>query len=293
MPTLLAGAPSSRKMPGLDTWHVADRGNANDEFNMFAGMGGGDPFRGDWIDLVNDFYLTGIQELYHIGKGNVRTHVYNKIGVLHISKFVLIDPDGKETEIPAVDCLPPSFPRWAVKVVRQYGRVMLESTLVTRFNAPGAGKYRLKIHGGIPARDAAALNVYVNRQRQLRMLDISFKNPDDFPRNSTSEKSLCARARTRSPSIRARSTPDGATARWPSGKRPPWAKASRSPTESVTFATDYDRMWPDTWSGRKKIYFFSWDGTSRTVEVAAGVGLGQVGNPLPAWSRRPRERGAP
>ena len=31
-------------------------------------------------------------------------------------------------------------------------------------------------------------------------------------------------------SIRARSTRDGATARWPSGKRPPWARASKSPT---------------------------------------------------------------
>ena len=45
---LLAGLPNTRKMPGLDTWHIADRGGANDEFNMFPGSGGGDPFRGDW-----------------------------------------------------------------------------------------------------------------------------------------------------------------------------------------------------------------------------------------------------
>ena len=31
----------------------------------------------------------------------------------------------------------------------------------------------------------------------------------------------------------------------------------------VVFAVDYDRMWPDTWSGKKKIHFFSWDGTNR------------------------------
>ena len=47
--------------------------------------------------------------------------VYNKIGVLHISKFVLTDPTGKETEISSPDCLPPSFPEWAVKGVRQSG----------------------------------------------------------------------------------------------------------------------------------------------------------------------------
>ena len=135
---LLAGAPSARKMPGLDTWHIADRGDANDEFNMFPGMGGGDPFRGDWIDLVNDFYLTGIQELYHIGKGNVRTHVYNKIGGVHIGNFVLVDPrrQGRPKSRCWIACRRPS-PKWYIKDVRQYGRVMLEGTLVTRFNAPG------------------------------------------------------------------------------------------------------------------------------------------------------------
>ena len=35
----------------------------------------------------------------------------------------------------------------------------------------------------------------------------------------------------------------------------------------VTFADDYNRMWPDTWSGQKKIYFFSWDGTQRTWKL--------------------------
>lgn len=26
-------------------------------------------------------------------------------------------------------------------------------------------------------------------------------------------------------------------------------------------------MWPDTWSGQKKIYFFSWDGARRTWKL--------------------------
>ena len=30
---------------------------------------------------------------------------------------------------------------------------------------------------------------------------------------------------------------------------------------------DYDRMWPDTWSGQKKIYFYSYEGTSRTWKL--------------------------
>jgi hypothetical protein len=264
---LLAGAPSARRMPGLDTWHIADRGADNDEFNMFPGMGGGDPFRGDWIDLVNGFYLTGIQELYHIGKGNVRTSVYNKIGVLHIGNFVLVDPSGKATEIPAVDCLPPCFPQWAVKSVRQYGRVMLENTLITRFPAPQAGKYRLKVHGGIPARAAAALNVYVDRQRQLRVLGISFKNPDDLSQEfDLGEITLHEGENILSVDpgpIYARWS-DGTVALW---ETPSLGKGFKVANGGVTFADDYDRMWPDTWSGQKKVYFFSWDGTHRVWKL--------------------------
>ena len=141
---LLAGMPITRKMPGIETWHIADRGADNDEFNMVQG-GGGDPFRGDWIDLVNGFYLTGIQELYHIGKGNVRTAVYNKLGTVHLSKFVLTDPSGKESEIPVLDWLPPSYPAWRINSVRQSGRLMLEQPLVTRFHASQAAKYRIKL----------------------------------------------------------------------------------------------------------------------------------------------------
>jgi len=264
---LLAGAPSTRKMPGLDTWHISDRGNANDEFNMFSGAGGGDPFRGDWIDLVNGFYLTGIQELYHIGKGNVRTHVYNKIGVLHISKFVLTDPSGKETEISSPDCLPPSFPEWAVKGVRQGGNVMLESPLITRFNAPRADKYRLKILGGNGGYGAAALNVYVNGQCQLRMLDISFKKPDDYSQELDPGK-ITLRAGENTLSV----DPGPIYARWSDGTVAVWetpslGKGFKVTNGEVTFADDYDRMWPDTWSGQKKIYFFSWDGTHRAWKL--------------------------
>lgn len=269
---LLAGAPSARRMPGLDTWHIADRGDANDEFNMSPGAGGGDPFRGDWIDLVNDFYLTGIQELYHIGKGNVRTHMYNRIGVLHIGNFVLVAPEGKTTEIPVVDCLPPSFPKWGIKGVRQSGRVMLEGTLIARFHAPQAGKYRLKIHGGIPAFNTmGALNVYVNRQRQLRVLGIAFKSKDLSDLSQEYELGeITLRAGENTLSV----DPGPIYAKWSDGTVAVWETPSLGTGFSVTngdvtFATDYDRMWPDTWSDQKKIYFFSWDGCARAWTLPA------------------------
>ena len=51
---------------------------------------------------------------------------------------------------------------------------------------------------------------------------------------------------------------DGTVAEWAT---PYLRKGFKAWNGDVTFADDYDRMWPDTWSGQQKIYFFSWDGT--------------------------------
>ena len=48
---------------------------------------------------------------------------------------------------------------------------------------------------------------------------------------------------------------------------PSLGKGFKVTNGDVTFADDYDRMWPDTWSGSKKIYFFSWDGTQRPWKI--------------------------
>jgi len=263
---LLAGSPITRKMPGINTWHISDRGADNDEFNMFPN-GGGDPFRGDWIDLVNGFYLTGIQELYHIGKGNVRTNVFSKSGVLHVSKFVLTDPSGKETEIPVIDCLPPSFPKWGIKNVQQSGRMMLEGALTIHFTAPQAGKYRMKVYGGIPGNGPTGVNVYANGQRQLRVIDIAFKSRDNF-NQEVDLGELTLNAGENNLSV----DPGPIYAKWSDGTEATWetpstGKGFKVTNGDVTFAEDYDRMWPDTWSGQKKIYFYSWDGTERTWKL--------------------------
>jgi hypothetical protein len=263
---LLAGLPITRKMPDEKTWHIADRGADNDEFNMVRG-GGGDPFRGDWVDLVNGFYLTGIQELYHIGKGNVRALVYNKLGTLHLSKFTLTAPGGREVAIPALDWLPPSYPASAINNVRQTGHLMLERPLATNFSAPQAGKFRIKLFGNNPGNGPCGLNVYVNGQRQLRVLDISFKKHDDFQQEvDLGEITLQAGANALSVDagpIYAKWS-DGTEALW---ETPSLGKGFKAGNGGVIFADDYDRMWPDTWSGQKKIYFFSWNGTERVWKL--------------------------
>ena len=61
-------------------------------------------------------------------------------------------------------------------------------------------------------------------------------------------------------------------AKWSDGTEAIWTtpgiyKGLKITNGDVTLADDYDRMWPDTWSGQKKTYFFSWDGTHRTWKL--------------------------
>ena len=197
----------------------------------------------------------------------MRTNTFSKSGVLHVSKFALTDPSGKETEIPVLDCLPPSFPKWGLKNVQQYGHMMLESTLTIHFIAPQAGKYRMKVYGGMPGNGPAGVNVYVNGQRQLRVINIAFKSRDNFNQEfdlgelalNTGENALSLD----SGPIYAKWS-DGTEALW---ETPSMGKGFKVTNGDVTYADDYDRMWPDTWSGQKKIYFYSWDGTARTWKL--------------------------
>ena len=125
---LLAGQPGTKPVPGIETCHVAHPVSATkpqnvpgilstwrDPFNnvdIHAGSefdmpGAGDPFRGDIADLINNFYLVCIQELYHINESNVRTAVFNRSEILYVSGFAIVDSAGTETAIPVIDFAPP------------------------------------------------------------------------------------------------------------------------------------------------------------------------------------------
>ena len=282
--SLLAGLPGSKPTPGLDTCHIAYPASSTDEFNIpgvlnqwydpfnavylkaaseFDIPGGADPFRGDWADLINNFYLTGIQELYHIGRGNVRAAVFNRCGVLHLTGFGIIDATGRETVIQAADCAPAD----QLEAVRKSGRLVIEQPLEARFKTLPAGDYQIKIYGNIPAGGQGSLNIYVNGQLRRTVNDISFPSREswrqEFP---LGEIALDAGDNT----IALDAGPiymrwsDGTTALW---STPFLRKGFKVTNGDMTFADDYDRMWPDTWSGQKKIYFFSWDGIQRTWKL--------------------------
>ena len=57
---------------------------------------------------------------------------------------------------------------------------------------------------------------------------------------------------------------------WSDGTEARWDRHGfRAWNGDVVFGAGYDRMWPDTWSGEKKIYFYSRDGSERTWMLPA------------------------
>lgn len=277
---LLAGLPGSKPTAGVDTCHIAHPVGStpkkdipgivtqwHDPFSNtdihakteFDTPGAGDPFRGDWADLVNNFYLTGIQELYHIGKENVRTAVFNRHEVIYLNAFVLVDSDGVETTLSAADFVSLE----EAEGVRKSRRLLIGKPMETLFKAPHSGSYRLSIRGSIPANVHGSLNIYVNGGLQCSCNEVVFPSwVNDQEEFSLGEISLNAVDNTfavdAGPLLMQWS--DGTMALWAT---PYLNRGFHVRNGDVTFADDYDRMWPDTWSGQRKIYFFSWDGTER------------------------------
>ena len=153
---LLAGKPGLKRVAELQTCRVALRdGSAKDEFDI---PGTSDPFRGDWADLINNFYLITIQELYHIGNRSVRRRS-DSIGAVHLGSYTVSGPGG------AVAVSVPDFvePQWKREAARKSGRHMIENPVTTRVTVPQAGKYALKVNCFLGGRCAdPRLGVYVN-----------------------------------------------------------------------------------------------------------------------------------
>jgi len=257
---LLAGKTSSKKMPGLQTDHVCMRTD-KDEFDI-PGMG--NPFRGDWADLVNNFYLMSIQELYHVGKGNVRV-AKSPGGSSLLDKCILTGPAGKEIVLEAEDF----FHGWMRANFQAWKHVNLQSgQLDFKVDIAEPGEYNLKLK-----LDASELNIYVNGEHieHKRKPQTGWIPQDEWPTIDFGTVKLIEGANTISVDkghVRAEWS-DGTKALWSTPALHTGFKVWR---DDVVFAVDYDRMWPDTWSGQKKIYFFSWDGTNRAWKLPADWG---------------------
>jgi hypothetical protein len=258
---ILSGRPGTERVAERDTWRIALR-DKSDEFDI---PGTGDPFRGSWIDLINNFYMVSIQELYHIGNRSVRKR-FDSISHVHLGRYTLTGPEG------TVTVAVPDFceAEWARKAAQRAGRLMIEKPLTTQVSVPRAGRYALKVECFLGGRsDNPQLGVYVNGRHHRTFEHIPIQGPGGTAHLlDAGEIELRSGENTigfDSGAIRATWT-DGTVAEW---STPLLGTGFKAWKDDVVFAEDYHRMWPDTWSGQKKIYFFSWDGTNRTWKLPA------------------------
>jgi hypothetical protein len=155
--------------------------------------------------------------------------------------------------------------------IKERGAGMVEGGYAFKYKAPVAGTYKFKIYGGIPARGGGSLNVYVNKELRSTKFDIR------FAKEAGSEADFMQEYELDDLELKAGENEIGIdygpiVSEWNDGTKSVWHTPTigtgfKVTNGDVTFAEDYDRMWPDTWSGEKKIYFFSWDGTSRTWKL--------------------------
>jgi hypothetical protein len=260
---LLAGRPGTKAVPDLKTWRIALR-SGKDEFDI---PGTGDAWRGDWADLVNNFYLITIQELYHIGNRSVRQRI-DSIGHVHLGTYTVTNPAGAVT----VAVYDSDVPEWQRKVRQEFKRVMIYGTETTKVNMDRGGKYALKVTCYLGGRsDNPKLGIYVNG-RHHRSFDHL-----PIPGGSTSYELDAGEIELQAGENTIAFDSGVISAKWSDGTQAEWTTPSlptglRVWKDDVVFAVDYDRMWPDTWSGQKKIYFYSWDGTKRAWKLPADWG---------------------
>lgn len=257
---LVAGRPTTLPVASDATWHIAYRADIHDKYDI---PGTGDPFRGHWADLVSNFYLASMQELYHIGNGSTRVKSEVKSGWVHLGKYSLVDA----TDAAIVVSVPDFVTSWQGEGARKTGQIMLETPIETKAKLTAAGRYSLRVQYKSHSREPASLNVYVDGKLFKSLDDIpNSPNDDRFSELTIGEVDLAAGEHAIAFDIGPmRATwSDGTNAEWTT---PYLRRGLRITNGDLVFADDFDRMWPDTWSGQTKIYFFSWQGAERAWKL--------------------------
>ncbi len=223
--------------------------------------------------VIDGFYLTVIQELYHIGRGNVRlpggagfAREDEHRGRVCLESYTLHDRaagftaqvraiDGENSgEMKAVD-----HP-WAAT-----GKIMagLENSLgcqnLVRFTVPISGTYSLIIR--YYSVQGATADIYVNGKRAHEL---------DFPATAFANYSgdLAVKVNLEKGENTIALRKGRIHTSWSDGTKAVWDhEGFRAWKGDVVFGIGYDRMWPDSWSGQKKIYFYSREGCSRSWQL--------------------------
>ena len=220
-----------------------------------------------WANLVNNFYLISIQELYHVGKGNIRVSASSG-GVLILDKVILTSPAGKEIVLEAEDYYQPRRADF-----QQSGFVVFhpaQPPVDFKVDITEPGEYNLKLRLNATALSIYVNGEYINKEEKRRPWTDPRIPTDGGKEWPTIDFKVKLKEGTNTISVRL----GPPMAEWSDGTKAVWSTpASRTGfkvwRDDIVFADDYDRMWPDTWSGKKKIYFYSWYGTHRAWKLPA------------------------
>ena len=228
--------------------------------------------------VVEGFYLTAIQELYHIGKGNVRlpggagiARLDEHRGRLRLDRFDVYSSDKKHIGgIAASEC------ELTAPCVAEADGHATNGFVVARLDESLSGACTATIN--VPA-DAAGDGFVVIRHDSVlggtAEIEVNGESLGELDFPATAKPSVFG---DRAVSVRLRAGVNTITVRkgsihtaWSDGTEARWDREGfRAWNGDVVFGVGYDRMWPDTWSGEKKIYFYSRDGSERTWHLPPG-----------------------
>lgn len=225
-------------------------------------------------DIVAGFYLAVIQELYHMGKGNVRLpggagtrRTDEEEGRVNLDCYHVRSP-GFYLRVEAASGTLSGTCSIADEPNAYGGRMVVDLDLqpfnanTVVVNVPAGGEYELTIR--YSSMGGGTAGVHVNGR-----LTATPRFPDTAGPGLFGDLTLYVNLEKGENTIRV--SKDAIHAEWDDGTRAAWDNNGfRAWNGRITFGAGFDRMWPDTWNAGKRIYFFSWEGTRRSWTLPEG-----------------------
>ncbi len=225
--------------------------------------------------VVEGFYLTAIQELYHIGKGNVRlpggagiTRLDEHRGRIRPDRFDVYSADKKW-----LAGTPASEGKLTAPCVAEADRHATNGFVIGKLDESLQGACTVTVQIPSEAEGEGFVVIrYDSVQGGTAEIEVNGESLGeiDFPASAKpavfGDRAVSVRLLAGVNTITVRK--GSIHAAWSDGTEARWdACGFRAWNGDVVFGVGYDRMWPDTWSGAKKIYFYSRDGAERTWQL--------------------------
>lgn len=226
--------------------------------------------------VVEGFYLTAIQELYHMGLGNVRLP-----GGAGIQR---LDEHCGRLNIDRVDVY--SAAHQLLSGMQASDGELTKPCAIAVDNGSTNGKVVTGLDGSLAGRCKATLDVpatatgdgfvvvrYISPLGGTAEVEINGQSLGELQFPATTERpgifsDFAIPVRLVAGTNTIAFGKGSIYARWSDGTEARWDRHGfRAANGDVIFGIGYDRMWPDTWSGQKKIYFYSRSGTQRAWKL--------------------------